>query len=184
MNEINSGEVQSRVERTTQIFRKYSDEIYGIILFHIKDKSEADDLFQDLFLSFIRNPIPSDTKNVMAYIYKTITHDIFDLVRKKKNYQQRIARYAEQRKYIVDTSGPEERLIQAEQFHRLFKFIKQRLPRRQAQAIRLRYINNYSTSEAARKKGVDEKTVSRYLWAGLKETQKLFSNTEFEPNVC
>ncbi|MHC4271213.1 MAG: RNA polymerase sigma factor, partial [Planctomycetota bacterium] len=160
------------------------DEIYRIILFHIKDSSEADDIFQDLFLSFVRNPIPSDTKNVIAYIYRTITNDIFDLIRKKRNYQHRIARYAEQRKYITNTSVPEDRTIQAEEFQKLFSLIKKRLPSRQAQAIHLRYIKNCTTSEAARKMGVDEKTVSRYLWAGLKRAQKLFSQPEFEPNIC
>ncbi|MHC4293681.1 MAG: RNA polymerase sigma factor [Planctomycetota bacterium] len=183
-NEVSPHEAHDRVEKTTQIFQKYSDEIYRIILFHIKDRSEADDIFQDLFLSFVRNPVPSDTKNIMAYIYKTITNDIFDLVRKKRNYQYRVARYAEQRKYLIKTLGPEERAIRAEEFQKLFSLIKKRLPSRQAQAIHLRYINNYTTSEAAKKMGVDEKTVSRYLWAGLRRAQKLFSQTEFEPNVC
>jgi RNA polymerase sigma-70 factor (ECF subfamily) len=182
-NEIPSLEVQVRVEQVARIFQKYSDEIYGIILFHIKDRFEADDIFQDLFLSFVRNPIPSDTKNIMAYIYRTITNDIFDLIRKKRSYQERVARYAEQRKYIFNTSKPQDSAIKAEELQKLVNLIEKRLPRHQAQAIQLRYINNCTTSEAAGEMGVDEKTVSRYLWAGRKKVQKLFSKTEFEPNM-
>jgi RNA polymerase sigma factor (sigma-70 family) len=120
----------------------------------------------------------------MAYIYKTITNDIFDLVRKKKNYQARIARYGEQRKLVLNTPDPEQCAIQAEELQHLFSLIEKRLPPRQAQAIQLRYIKNCTTSEAARKMGVDEKTISRYLWAGIKQVQMLFSKTQFETNVC
>jgi RNA polymerase sigma factor (sigma-70 family) len=183
-NEVPTQEIQVRVEQAAYILEKYSNEIYGIIFFHIKDSSEADDIFQDLFLSFVRNPIPPDTKNLMAYIYRTITNDIFDLVRKKKHYRQKIAIYAKQRKYAFSSSEPQDYAIKVEEFQKLFSLIEKRLPRRQAQAIQLRYIMNCTNSEAAKKMGVKEKTISRYLWAGLKKTQKIFSDSEFEANVC
>jgi RNA polymerase sigma-70 factor (ECF subfamily) len=182
--EIAPQEAHERVGHISEVFHKYHDKIYGIILFHINDKSEADDIFQDLFLSFLRNPIPDGTKNVMAYIYKTITNDVFDMVRKRKKYQDRLSRYAEKQKYLSDASDPEDIAIQTEEVQKLFNLIEKRLPRRQAQAIHMRFIKEYTTSETARHMGIDEKTVSRYLWAGLKQVQKLSSEAELGPKVC
>jgi RNA polymerase sigma-70 factor (ECF subfamily) len=182
--EITPRESHERVGRISEIFHKYHDKIYSIILFHINDKSEADDIFQNLFLCFLRNPIPAGTKNVMAYIYKTITNDVFDLIRKRKKYQGRLSRYAEKQKYISGASNPENIAIQAEEIQKLFNLIEKRLPRHQAQVIHLRYIKEYTTFETARHMGIDEKTVSRYLWAGLKQVQKLSSKTELGPKVC
>jgi RNA polymerase sigma factor (sigma-70 family) len=153
LNRLGGHDIQTRVKQAARIFQEYQTEIYTIILFHIDDSFEADDIFQDLFLNFVRNPVPSDTKNVKAYIYKTITNDIFDLVRKEKNYQYRITRYAERRKCLCSSCNPEDKAIQSEEFQKLFDLIETQLPPRQAQAIHLRFINNCTTSEAAQEMG-------------------------------
>lgn len=180
---VHRREAKSLVEQVTRIFHDYHDEIYRIIRFHIDNEHDVDDIFQELFLSFLKNPVFLNTHNVLAYIYKTITNDIIDSIRKKKNYQSKIARYAKQKNDTAGVSNPERTAILYEDFKKFYTLMQKRLPPRQAQALHLRYIKEYSTSEAAEKMGVDKTTLSRYLSVGLKKMQKL-SKAEVEPNIC
>ncbi len=179
----NYTKVETKVEQAAQIFDDYAAEIYSIILFNVNDSSIADDIFQDLFLTFIQKPIPSNTRNIKAYIFKTITNDISDTVRQAKNYHQRLTRYAEGKKHLMITGNPEDTAIQAEQMRKLFDLIEKQLPPRQAQAIFLRYMDNRSTTEAAKKMGVSKTTISKYVWLGLKKIQQLFARSKVEANA-
>ena len=64
--EAKNKDIQEKVRLAAKIFEKYGNEIRAMIHFNTKDKSKTDDIFQNFFLSTVRNPIPSDIEDVKA----------------------------------------------------------------------------------------------------------------------
>ena len=95
----NGEDIHRRVERAGEIFDHYGHEIRAMIDFSIKDKARGDDIFQDLFVSVVKNPIPSGIENVRGYLYRAIANDIIDRLRRTMNHQEAVQMYAERRKH-------------------------------------------------------------------------------------
>jgi RNA polymerase sigma factor (sigma-70 family) len=163
------------VDRAAEIFSKYEDFIRAVIYYHVKNDVQADDLFQDFFLSLVYKPIPANIQNVKGYLYKAITNDIVDAIRRMEKYKTRIDKYAECFNYSVNNNSPENAFIEVEQTNKMFRLIEGLLQQSEAQAITLRYRNNYNIKEAAKKMHVDDKTISRYICVGLSKVRQFLT---------
>ena len=162
-------EIHKRVELAAEIFSKYSSEIRSMIGFNVKDKSRADDVFQDLFVSLVHNPIPSDVNDIKAYLYRAITNDVIDVFRRTKIHQVSVERYAETHRYDVAREDPQDRAIEAEETRKMFQLIENLLPKRQATAFVHRCANSLSTSDTAERMSVDKRSIHHYLAAAKKK---------------
>ncbi len=160
---VTSGDVASAAE----IFSEYGDFIWAVICYKVKNEAWAGDLFQDFFLSLVSKPIPEGVQNVRSYLYRAIINDIVDATRRVEKYKNRINKYAECLNYSINKDDPENALIDTEETDKMFKLIEGWLRRSEAEAISLRYRNNYNIKEVAEKMHVDSRTVSRYISAGL-----------------
>ena len=165
-------EVQEKVRLAAEVFDKHSDVIRSTIRFNVKDKSKADDIFQDFFVSLVHKPIPPNIQDIRGYIYKAVTNDIIDVSRRTKGYQDRIQRYAECCKYGIIEGSPQDIVIQAEETAKMFRLIESQLPKREAEVVVQRYGHDLSTAETARKMCVNKRSVSRYLSIALKKMRQ------------
>jgi len=165
----------SNVARAAEIFSEYGDFIRAVICYRAKDDDQADDLFQDFFLSLVSRPLPADIQNVKSYLYRAITNDIIDATRRVEKYKIRMNKYAECFNYSINKNRPENALIEIEQTNKMFKLIEGRLRRSEAQAISLRYRNSYNIKEVAKKMHVNNRTVSRYISAGLSKVRQFLT---------
>ena len=156
------------VERATELFVEYGDFIRSIIHFHVRNKTEAEDLFQDFFLSIVAKPIPEEVRNVKGYLYKLITDSIKDAYRRIVRHRTRIRRYAECHLQLVE-SHPAASLIDVEETTKMFDLIERNLPTKEALAVKLKFRDNCDTEEAAEKMGIKTRSVSRYVSIGLKK---------------
>ncbi|MHC4792547.1 MAG: RNA polymerase sigma factor, partial [Planctomycetota bacterium] len=68
--------VPSNVNHAAKIFSEYGDFIRGVIRYQVGNDAQADDLFQDFFLSLVSRPVPADIQNIKKYLYRAITNDI------------------------------------------------------------------------------------------------------------
>jgi len=170
-------EVPQKVERAAEIFDQYGDTIRALILFHVNDEAEVDDIFQDLFLSLVRKPIPSGIQDVKGYLYKAVINDVLDASRRTKGYQSRLLRYAEHLRYDRFEEGPETIALRTEAMDKIFQLIEQQLPRHQAEAVLHRYKDGRTMQDAANKMNVRQRTFSRYLCMGLKKLRQLLDET-------
>jgi RNA polymerase sigma factor (sigma-70 family) len=166
---------QGNVDRAAEIFSQYGDFIRTVIYYHVENDAQADDLFQDFFLSLVSKPIPADIRNVKGYIYKAITNDIVDAVRRVEKYKTRMNKYAECFNYSVNNNRPENAFIEVEQTDKMFKLIEGQLRHSEAQAITLRYGNNYNIKEVAKKMHVNSRTISRYISTGLSKVRQFLT---------
>jgi len=169
---------QEKVRRAAEIFEQYGDLIRSMILFNVNDELEADDIFQDFFLSLVRKPVPPTVKDIKGYLYRAILNDVLDSARRVKSYKVRLHRYAEYVKDVQVQQGPEGVLARAEQVQRVLRLVEEHLPPHQAQAVSHRYCDGRSMHEAAKKMTVTERTVSRYICMGLKKIRCLLCENE------
>ncbi len=165
----------SNVERAAEIFSEYGDFILAIIRYQVSDDALAYDVFQDFFLSLVSRPLPAGIQNIKSYLYRAITNDIIDAVRRVEKHQAMIHKYAECLDYSINKSSPENALIEIEETNKMFKLIKGRLPCSEAQAITLRYRHNYNIKEVAKKMKVNNRTVSRYISVGLSKLRQFLT---------
>lgn len=171
MNSIGQREAgfyTNSVNVAAKVFAEHSDFIYAIIYHKVRNKTQADDLYQDFFLSLVAKPVPASIKDIRSYLYRAITNDIIDANRRADRYQARIRKYAEVFDYATNNNTPEKTLI-AEEDDEIFKLIGRCLPSSEARAITLRFKNNRDITEVAAKMSVDKRSVSRYISIGLKK---------------
>lgn len=167
----------SNVERAAGIFDKYGDFIRSVIRFHIRNEPEAEDVFQDLFLSLVAKPIPLEVENVKGFLYKLLCDTVKDAYRRIDRYQSRINRYTK-RNFHVAENRPETELISVEETEKMFDLIERQLPAQEALAVTLRYRDKYNTGEVAEMMGVEHRSVSRYVSVGLKKIGNVFAKTQ------
>jgi len=161
-------DVPGNVELAAEVFDEHGDFIRSIIHFHVRNKTEAEDLFQDLFLCIVARPIPEEVQNVRGFLYKLISDTIKDAFRRTNRYHIRIRKYADRHLHIIE-SHPAASLIDVEETKKMFDLIERNLPTKEALAVKLRYKENCDTEEVAEKMGVKTRSVSRYVSIGLKK---------------
>lgn len=163
------------VAAAAKVFLDYKDFIRSVICFHVQDEDDADDLFQDFFLSFVCRPLPKGVRNIKSYLFKAITNDIIDSINRKEHYCNFIHEYGEcsNRAYIQRT--PEEVVVGVEEASRILDLIEKRLPRTEAQAVCLQYRDTHNAKEIAEKMGVGIKTARGYVSEGLGRIRRLLA---------
>jgi len=169
--------IPGNVERAAGIFDKYGDFIRSVIRFHIRNEPEAEDVFQDFFLSLVAKPIPLEVENVKGFLYKLVCDTVKDAYRRIDRYQARINRYTK-RNLPVAENRPETELISVEEIKKMFDLIERKLPAQEALAVKLRYREEYKNGEVAEMMGVKQRSVSRYVSVGLKKVGNVFTKTK------
>ena len=177
-----NAKIQKRVKVAGAIFDEYGDRILAIIRFKVSNRSEADDIFQDFFLSLVHKPVPEGIQNIEGYLYRAIINDIIDMGRRTKSYRSQLDRYAKYRKYSAKYEDPHNIMIQAEEVQKMFQLIERQLPPREAEAVIERYCHDCSIDNASKRMYVGKKTFSRYLCMGLKKIRQLLHEGELDIN--
>lgn len=167
-------QVQKRVERAARIFEDYGDFIRTVVHSNLLEGMDADDVFQNFFLSLISHPIPDTQPDVKAYLYRAVVNDIVDAARQAKRSRSRLERYSECHKYTSTSDRPDHIMTRSEQMRRVLRLIGYRLRYREYQAIIEHYVRGLTVDEAAMKMGIAKRTYSQYLWIGLKKIRGFF----------
>jgi len=172
------------VNVAANVFAKYGDFIRAVIRCRVANAADADDLFQDFFLSLVYRPIPPHVKNIKGYLYRAITNDILDAARRVKRYQGRIRIYAKSTNNFINKRTPENAIVEAEEIDRMFGLIEKRLRKSESLAVTLRYKEQHSIGEVAEKMGVDKQSVGRYVCVGLGKIRQFFAVKRGDDNDC
>ena len=169
---LDSSICQCNVGQATVIFARYGDFIRAVIHSQVRNEAQADDMFQDFFLSLVYKPIPQNVKNIKGYLYRAITNDVIDATRRVERYSHHMHKYAEHFNHSINKRIPENAFIEKEETNKMFELIKGRLTNSQSQAIDLRYRNHHSIKEVAEKMDVKSTSVSRYISIGLRKIRQ------------
>lgn len=172
-NGIENTKKANNVQHATRIFEKYGDFIWNIICWKGEDQDRFDDLYQEIFLQIAAKPLPEDIKNVKGYLYKIVCHRIIDSTRKTQTFRKKLKKYNSKYDLSINAGSVENDLIEEEQFNHMLELIGKELPSRHSQAIIMRYRDECSTGEIAKKMGVNTETVNHYVCVGLRKLRSI-----------
>ncbi|UCF14922.1 MAG: hypothetical protein JSW59_16050 [Phycisphaerales bacterium] len=179
MSDGNDGdEIRRRVKKAKEVFDKYGDEIRAMIEFNVRDNFSVEDIFQDLFVYVVKNPIPSGIEDIRGYIYRAVVNDAIDRFRQAKIHREGVKRYAEYRRTNAVQKEPQNVAILAEDVERMFRMIESHLAPREARAMIQRYGVGHGTSGKAAKPNVDKRSASRYLSEAIRKMRRLVLENE------
>ena len=162
-----AGKCRNNVGLAAEIFTEYGDFIHTTIRYQVKNETQADDLFQDFFLSLVASPLPTGVRNIRDYLYRAITNDVIDATRRVERYLKHVHKYSKYLEPPIDKRTPEDAFIETEETKKMFELIEMHLRCSHAQAITLRYRDDYDIKEVAKKMNVDSGTVRKYIYIGL-----------------
>ncbi len=172
LQNTNTNNYANSVDAAAKVFTKYGDFIHTVIRYQVKNETQADDLFQDFFLSLVTSPLPAGVRNIKGYLYRAITNKIIDATRRVNKYSYHMHKYYEYPNHSINKRTPENVFIDVEETNKMFGLIKGRLTNSQYQAMTLRYSSHHSIKEVAKKMGVKSTSVSRYISIGLKKIRQ------------
>jgi RNA polymerase sigma factor (sigma-70 family) len=158
---------QERVRLATEVFHKYHREIRAMIHAVVSNPGEADDLFQNLFLSLVAKPLPPDIRSVKRYLYRAIVNDVISQDRREESRFRHTRVYALRQKWLRMETDPRDPVIAAEQTHRMFQMVD-RLGPTEAQAVIREFALDHDRDKASCEMGVKRRSFTKYLSRGIR----------------
>ena len=169
-------------KEVSEIYRDNGQFIRKIIRFHLGDTPEVDDVFQSFFLRLLEKPVPKkEVVNQRPYLYKMITYNIVDDVRRTRAYKKHISKYSAIPCHKV-SSNPCEKLMQQEQINSVLNAIENHLPTHISKTLKLRYKENYSNDEIGYIISAKKRTIIKYISDGLKKLRKILNSSNPNSN--
>lgn len=149
-----------------EIYERHFDALYAYGRKFIQDETQVEDAIQDLFINLWRTREKlSVVDNIKFYLFRSLRRDIRRISEKEKSLEK-----IDFDSVLFTNSDPgEEHTIyntDEELAQKLMEVLK-KLPKRQLEAITLRYYENFSIEQIASIMDVSEKTVRNTLHNSL-----------------
>lgn len=172
---------ENNVDRTWQAFRKgnkeafekiYRDHVRDLVNYGYKvtmDRRLIEDSIQDLFVEIWQSRTRlSETTSVRFYLFRALRNKI---IRNNRTNEERLLLAPDYDGHNAYEISHENYLIglevQSVQMANLRELIVN-LPRRQQEAINLRYYHNFSNEEIAQIMGVNYQSACKFIYSALK----------------
>ena len=155
-----------------RVLAEHGSFIRAVILSKVKDKTQADDIFQGVFLNLVCKPVPKYVRDVRSYLYRAITNDAFDHIRRMERYEALVGRCSQQYGYYINKPSAEDALITEEEIGKVLGVIERQLNGFESKAIALRYWSCLSIREVAERMNIKTRSVSRYICVGIKKIRR------------
>lgn len=163
-----------------ELIRLYYDYVYGFLLKAATDKTLSEDLTQETFLKMIRNIEKFDTGGNAAFGTWLITvakNCYIDYLRRNRIYLEDI-----QKLPIEDDRDVADEAERKSEYERVLSAIET-LPKEQALAIRLKYVEGMTLAQIAERFGVQPKTVKSRIHDGTVKLRKKLNFKEEADNI-
>lgn len=148
-----------------QLFVNYYNNLCQYVYSILKNKNDAEDIVQELFLNIWNNRKKINIReNVSGYLYLSAKNMALNFIKSKANYQQHIEDLQQLTfSYEVDTR------IEMEEFRiALFDCID-RLPEKSRKTFLLHCIQGKKQKDISIEQGVAIQTIKNQIWASLQK---------------
>lgn len=150
------------------LFERYHSTLYNYGLKLSPGKPDlVEDAIQDLFIDLwrLRGGISEEVESIRFYLYRSLRRKIHRAVRKESHddstgYEKNLPDQVSHESFIIHS---EASALQKERLNELIR----RLPQRQAEALTLKYFEDFSIGEIARIMEVSEKSVRNFLYKAM-----------------
>ncbi len=166
-------DAKERVAVASEIVRRYDPTIRSCIRSYVQNEQDADDVYQDVFLSLVRSP-PRNFTFMVAYLHRIIRNHVADMAR-RRGCRTRFTHDC-----CPDPGGDEPTsvdpvtlLVETEETQMMEEFLESVLPPHMANVLMERCGRGNSTSETAQKLGLKKRSVSRYYCVAVQRIRQM-----------
>jgi len=154
---------QGSTEALSCIYRKYLNDLLTLAMGLLNDPSEAEDIVQDVFVSFVKSADSFKLRgSLKAYLATSVVNRVRDRVRKVRT--RSMAR--DRLKADIDLQKSDQSLIYTEQWQQLMQAMDE-LPYQQREAVLLRLKSDMKFREIAKVQDVSVHTAMARYKSGL-----------------
>ena len=159
-------------EALARIYEKYVRLLLSVAMGLLNDPHEAEDVVQDVFVSFARNPAGFGLRgSLKAYLATSVVNRVRDRVRRERSRQCRMDRHVT---VVAEANGPEQPLVYSERCRRLSRALAE-LPYEQREVVVLKVKQEMTLKEIARLQGVSISTVHGRYRYGMEKLRALLN---------
>jgi len=141
------------------LYEKYWQELYAAAFKRLDDPDQAKDITQDVFLQLWLKREEGHIENLPAYLFTAVKNKVFNWLEKERKYTP-----VSELLLLLETShDPADARLLKNEFIKTYEALINTLTLSQQQIFRLRYQEEFSTSEIAEKLDISRKTVQNQL---------------------
>lgn len=155
-----------------RLYQLYYRSLYSYGRNFLADETGVEDAIQDMFITLWRTRTNlSSVDNIKYYLFRSLRRELHRLSNRQKRFEKvdmdtLLASYDLPMEANVPGAGDEDELA------RKLAGILKKLPKRQYEAILLRYYENFGIPEIATLMGISEKTVRNTLFNALTQLRQ------------
>ena len=154
---------QGSTEALSCIYQKYLDDLLTLAMGLLNDPNEAEDIVQDVFVSFVKSANSFKLRgSLKAYLATSVVNRVRDRVRKK--HKRSLNR--DILKTDIDLHKPDQSLVYSEQWQQLMQAMDE-LPYQQREAVLLRLKSDMKFREIAKIQNISVHTAMARYKSGL-----------------
>ena len=179
LKDINDQDLAHRIKKNEkgayrELFERYAPRIYHFSISYLKNKNDAEELVQNVFLKIWEKRDLLDTsQNIKAFIFKIAVNSIYDFIR-RKNIEHAFDDYA-RLNYTANENNTWHTVIFEEMKQNLLYLVAQ-LPEQQQKIFQLSKQEGLSSNEIAQQLNISKRTVENHLYRALSYLKKHFKN--------
>lgn len=153
-----------------QVFKVAYPKVYAFAIGFIKDKNQADDITQNVFINLWthRETLPH-IQNLDSYLYKVTKNMVLNFIASQKAFTIDITAARDIK--TNETTALEQ--LEAQDLQLLTDMIVENMPPQRQAVYRLSRIQGLSNDEIAEKLGLQKKTVENHLNLALGDIRKM-----------
>jgi len=171
-NQYSDEELASRFKQGdhsafAEIFERYNDLLYAHAYNKLRNKEEAKDIVQEVFIKFWNKHAELELKsNLSGYLYIMVRNSIFSLISHKNvknNYAASFSQFKQEGEAVTD------HLIREKQLAKIIETEIAALPPRMREVFELRRKEHLSNKQIALRLNISEFTVSDQMKKALRQ---------------
>ncbi len=181
-NSNNTGDFIRQLKKSSSpfafqaLFEKYSQKVYHFSLSYLKDKQEAEEIVQEVFLKIWKSREELDTTTSFeSFLFTIAKNAILNTIRKEK-YVQAYLNYAKLhpgKNVLLDEE------LDFNELQRAYQKSIENLPPRRKEIFILSREKNLTNAEIAVKMGISVKTVENQMTSALNDIKRSLRNLGF-----
>lgn len=164
------------LEAFDQVFRRYSDKLFGFALKYLKSQEDTEELVQDVFLKIWENRKSLKKEaSLKSYLFTIAYHNMCKLFRKKQIHDK----FLGDKRAVENTTLNLEDQLEYKATLEEVELLIEKLPEKQRQIFKKSRKEGKSTREIAEEMNLAPGTIDNQISAALKFLREKISDNNF-----